>query len=100
LRSTPRDKPFAHCYGLLQLKNGEVKGRQTPVGIIPTAEELNLEGVDMAPEDLETILSIDVERWRQEIGFRQPTSARTHGTSGLFSNDVQRQVRGSWGSGP
>jgi phosphoenolpyruvate carboxykinase (GTP) len=56
---------------LLQLKNGEVKGRQTPVGIIPTKEELNLEGVDITPEDLETILSIDVERWRQELGFRQ-----------------------------
>jgi phosphoenolpyruvate carboxykinase (GTP) len=56
---------------LLQLKNGEVKGRQTPVGIIPTKEELNLEGVDITPEDLETILSIDVDRWRQEMGFRQ-----------------------------
>jgi hypothetical protein len=47
------------------------QGSADPVGIIPTAEELNLEGVDITPEDLETILSIDVERWRQEIGFRQ-----------------------------
>jgi len=56
---------------LLQLRNGEVKGRQTPVGILPTEEELNLEGVDITPEDLATILSIDVDRWRQEMGFRQ-----------------------------
>jgi phosphoenolpyruvate carboxykinase (GTP) len=56
---------------LLQLRNGEVKGRQTPVGIIPTEEELNLEGVDITPEDLRTILSIDVDRWRQEMGFRE-----------------------------
>lgn len=56
---------------LLQLKAGEVSGRQTPVGIIPTAEELNLEGVDITPEDLETILSIDTDRWRQEMGFRE-----------------------------
>jgi phosphoenolpyruvate carboxykinase (GTP) len=56
---------------LLQLKNGEVKGRQTPVGIIPTKEELNLEGVDITPQDLDTILSIDTERWRQEMGFRE-----------------------------
>jgi phosphoenolpyruvate carboxykinase (GTP) len=55
---------------LLQLKNGEVKGRQTPVGIIPTKEELNLEGVDITPEDLETILSIDVPRWKQEMTHR------------------------------
>jgi len=56
---------------LLQLRNGEVKGRQTPVGIIPTEDELDLDGVDITPEDLATILSIDVERWRQEMGFRQ-----------------------------
>jgi phosphoenolpyruvate carboxykinase (GTP) len=48
-----------------------VKGRQTPVGIIPTKEELNLEGVDITPQDLDTILSIDTERWRQEMGFRE-----------------------------
>lgn len=56
---------------LLQLKNGEVKGRETAVGILPTEDELNLEGVDISPEDLQTILSIDKERWQQEMGFRE-----------------------------
>src|SRR4051794_24518387 len=52
---------------LLQLRNGEVEGRQTPVGIVPTKEELNLDGVDITPEDLDTLLSIDVPRWKQEM---------------------------------
>ncbi|TNC45281.1 phosphoenolpyruvate carboxykinase (GTP) [Mumia zhuanghuii] len=56
---------------LIQLKKGEVTGRKTPVGIIPTKEELLLDGVEITPEDLDTILSIDVDRWRQEIGFRE-----------------------------
>jgi phosphoenolpyruvate carboxykinase (GTP) len=56
---------------LMQLKSGEVTGRQTPVGIIPTKEELNLEGVDITPEDLQTLLTIDNARWRQEMGFRE-----------------------------
>ena len=56
---------------LLQLKNGEVTGRQTAVGIIPTAEELNLEGVDISPKDLETILSLDKPRWQQEMVNRE-----------------------------
>ncbi|RNM12841.1 phosphoenolpyruvate carboxykinase (GTP) [Nocardioides pocheonensis] len=56
---------------LLQLKNGEVKGRETAVGIIPTEDELNLEGMDIAPEDLQTILSINVPRWQQEMGHRE-----------------------------
>ncbi|WP_235738859.1 phosphoenolpyruvate carboxykinase (GTP) [Nocardioides alcanivorans] len=55
---------------LLQLKNGEVKGRQTPVGILPLKEELNLEGVDISEEDLEKILTIDKARWQQEMGYR------------------------------
>ena len=56
---------------LLQLKNGEVTGRQTPVGIVPTADELDLTDVKLAPGDLEKLLTIDVARWRQEMGFRE-----------------------------
>ena len=56
---------------LLQLKNGEVSGRQTPVGIIPTEEELNLEDVEITPGDLERILSIDADRWHQEMTNRE-----------------------------
>ena len=56
---------------LLQLKNGEVTGRATPVGIIPTEEELDLTGVDISPEDLETILTIDIPRWQQEMEHRE-----------------------------
>jgi phosphoenolpyruvate carboxykinase (GTP) len=55
---------------LLQLKNGEVTGTRTPVGIIPTKDELNLDGVDITPQDLDTLLTIDGDRWRQEMGFR------------------------------
>ena len=31
---------------LVQFHNGEVQGRKTPVGVIPTEEELNLDGLD------------------------------------------------------
>jgi phosphoenolpyruvate carboxykinase (GTP) len=57
---------------LMQLRNGEVTGRQTPVGIVPNKEELQLEGMDdLRPDDLETILSIDVPRWQQEMAHRE-----------------------------
>ncbi|MCD9199509.1 phosphoenolpyruvate carboxykinase (GTP) [Aeromicrobium wangtongii] len=56
---------------LMQLKAGEVTGRQTPVGIIPTKDELNLDGVEITPEDLDTILTIDNARWQQEMEFRE-----------------------------
>ncbi|MFC6155003.1 phosphoenolpyruvate carboxykinase (GTP) [Nocardioides yefusunii] len=55
---------------LMQLKNGEVEGVQTPVGILPKKEELNLEGLVIDEADLDTVLSIDNARWQQEIGYR------------------------------
>lgn len=56
---------------LLQLKNGEVKGRQTPVGIVPLKEELALDGCEVDDGDLDKLLTIDNARWRQEMGFRE-----------------------------
>ncbi len=56
---------------LMQLREGEVTGVPSPVGILPGKDELNLEGLDIAPDDLEKLLTIDTDRWRQEIGFRQ-----------------------------
>ena len=56
---------------LMQLRAGEVSGRPTPVGVVPTKEELDLTGLDLPREDLDRLLTIDVERWRQEMGFRE-----------------------------
>lgn len=56
---------------LMQFKEGEVTGRRTPVGIIPTREELDLAGLDLSPADLDRLLTIDIQRWRQEMEHRQ-----------------------------
>jgi len=56
---------------LLQYKAGEVKGQETPVGVLPTQDELILDGLDIPQADLDRILSIDIERWKQEMGFRE-----------------------------
>jgi phosphoenolpyruvate carboxykinase (GTP) len=56
---------------LMQLRDGEVEGIQSPVGILPTKDELNTDGLEIDPADLDKLLTIDTERWKQEIGFRQ-----------------------------
>jgi phosphoenolpyruvate carboxykinase (GTP) len=55
---------------LMQLRDGEVTGTQTPVGIVPTPEELELAGMDLPPGDLDRLLTIDTDRWRQEMQHR------------------------------
>lgn len=56
---------------LCQLRDGEVTGRPSPVGILPNRDELRLEGLEIDDEDLDVILRIDNERWCQEMGFRE-----------------------------
>ena len=56
---------------LMQLKNGEVEGVKTPVGILPAKGELNTDGLEIDPTDLDTLLTIDTARWQQEMAFRQ-----------------------------
>jgi phosphoenolpyruvate carboxykinase (GTP) len=64
---------------LMQLKDGEVTGVPTPVGIIPAKEELDIDGLDIDPADLDTLLTVDIDRWKQEIGFREEHLAQFKG---------------------
>lgn len=56
---------------LIDVKEGRAQGVSTPVGIVPAAEELNLDGFEGSREDLERLLTIDVDRWKQEIALRE-----------------------------
>ena len=67
---------------LMDLKEGRVTGRQTPVGVVPRVEELNLEGFEGSREDLDRLLTIDVPRWRQEMGLRQEHLSQFKGLPG------------------
>jgi phosphoenolpyruvate carboxykinase (GTP) len=40
---------------------------ETPIGLVPTPEALDTDGLDIAPAVLEELLSVDAESWRQEI---------------------------------
>jgi phosphoenolpyruvate carboxykinase (GTP) len=64
---------------LMRLKAGEVAGQETPVGIVPTEEELDLTGLDLPEEDLARILTIDPVRWQQEMVHREEHLAQFEG---------------------
>jgi phosphoenolpyruvate carboxykinase (GTP) len=56
---------------LLRLQAGEVSGRPTPVGIVPEKDELDLDDISIAPQELETLLTIDMRRWKEEMEHRE-----------------------------
>ncbi len=46
---------------------GEVEGVETPIGVVPKAEDINLEGLDdFSVEKLQGILEVDKEGWKKE----------------------------------
>ena len=46
---------------------GKVDAVETPIGYLPKAEDINLEGLDMTKEDLEKILDVDKDAWEEEL---------------------------------
>lgn len=45
---------------------GEVDGVETPIGTVPKAEDINLEGLDFSIDTLKDILKVDKEAWKKE----------------------------------
>ena len=46
---------------------GTAKAIETPIGKLPAPGELELDGLDLSPEDLEELLAVEVEGWLAEI---------------------------------
>ncbi|KUI35847.1 phosphoenolpyruvate carboxykinase [Mycobacterium sp. IS-1590] len=42
-------------------------GRTTPIGTVPTAEDLDLSGLDVDAADVDAALEVNVDEWRQEL---------------------------------
>ncbi len=45
---------------------GEVDAVETPIGFVPKAEDINLEGLDFSRETLADILKVDKDAWKKE----------------------------------
>jgi phosphoenolpyruvate carboxykinase (GTP) len=46
---------------------GKIEGEATPIGTIPAAGELNVQGLDLTDVQLEELLSVPEDTWRQEL---------------------------------
>jgi phosphoenolpyruvate carboxykinase (GTP) len=65
---------------------GKAAAQDTPIGLVPTADQLDLDGLDTPTVDVEAALVVDVDEWRAEvplieewfdtIGSALPTSMR------------------------
>ncbi|MEU8464912.1 phosphoenolpyruvate carboxykinase (GTP) [Streptomyces sp. NPDC029003] len=58
--------------------DGTADGALTPIGILPTKDSLDLDGLDLPAEDLDFLLTVDKEVWREEAAL-VPEHLNTYG---------------------
>jgi phosphoenolpyruvate carboxykinase (GTP) len=51
---------------IFQRINDDVEGRSTPIGILPSVEEIDVSGLDVPEETLKELLKVDTLAWKTE----------------------------------
>ncbi len=46
---------------------GEVDAVETPIGFVPKAEDINIEGLDITVDTVRGLLDVDADLWREEL---------------------------------
>ncbi|MFI1868221.1 phosphoenolpyruvate carboxykinase (GTP) [Streptomyces jumonjinensis] len=54
---------------IVERLEGTAEGVETPIGVLPTADALDTEGLELAPDDLDFLLKVDTEVWREEAAL-------------------------------
>lgn len=54
---------------IVERLNGKADAVKTPIGHLPTKEALDTEGLDLDEADLDMLLSVDTEVWKQEAAL-------------------------------
>ncbi|GGX24845.1 phosphoenolpyruvate carboxykinase (GTP) [Streptomyces chryseus] len=54
---------------IVERLEGKAEGVETPIGILPTKGSLDTEGLDLSEEELDFLLTVDKEVWREEAAL-------------------------------
>jgi phosphoenolpyruvate carboxykinase (GTP) len=54
---------------IVERLEGTAAGVDTPIGVLPTRDALDLEGLEISDRDLDLLLSVDVDVWKQEAAL-------------------------------
>ena len=47
--------------------DGTADAVETPIGFVPTADSIDVDGIDISADDLESLLSVDSDAWKDEL---------------------------------
>ncbi|MCX5341252.1 phosphoenolpyruvate carboxykinase (GTP) [Streptomyces sp. R-74717] len=54
---------------IVERLEGKAEGVETPIGVLPAKGALDTEGLDLSDSDLDFLLDVDKEVWREEAGL-------------------------------
>jgi phosphoenolpyruvate carboxykinase (GTP) len=57
---------------IVERLEGSAEGVDTPIGLLPKPAELDVSGLSLTPEQIELLLSVDPQIWRQEAALIPP----------------------------
>jgi phosphoenolpyruvate carboxykinase (GTP) len=52
---------------IIERVEGKANGTTTPIGIVPSAEDLDLDGLDVDASDVNEALAVNADEWRNEL---------------------------------
>ncbi len=70
---------------------GKVDARETELGYLPYAKDINIEGLDLDPATLEALLTVDKEVWLNEVKLIKEFYAQFD-TDGRFPKELYDQL--------
>ncbi len=53
---------------ILDRCEGKVGAVETPIGYVPDPKDINLEGLDLSPDTLASLLDVNKDIWKEEVG--------------------------------
>ncbi|MFD0276536.1 phosphoenolpyruvate carboxykinase (GTP) [Kitasatospora sp. NPDC127111] len=54
---------------IVERLQGTGEGVETPIGVLPTVEGFDLDGLELSKEDLDLLFTVDADIWRQEAAL-------------------------------
>jgi phosphoenolpyruvate carboxykinase (GTP) len=92
---------------IVERLDGRAQAVATPVGSVPPPASLDVDGLNLPPEALEALLTVDTEEWRAELaliedwfamlGPRLPAALRTEldGLADRVGSELPESVHGA-----
>jgi phosphoenolpyruvate carboxykinase (GTP) len=52
---------------VIERVEGTADAVETPIGLVPTTESVDTDGLDLTIDQLERVLAVDADEWRNEV---------------------------------